>query len=135
MALAEENLDRFSHYILGYKPIDDEHRAIYDALVGMWQNIPPEKIEDQIAKAKFVCDLHFRHEIELMERFNYPFIESHKAVHEYTEDLFFEFFANPTPEKREEVINNLLHHIDWYDRPFVIDMLFNQKRRKTDQSI
>ena len=139
-------LNRFSSYFLNNKQIndellssyckqmDDEHLAIYNALDAIFKNIPPERIEDQIALALKVCKEHFHHEIELMEKFDYPFISSHKAVHSVTELSFREFFNNPTPEKKEEVIRDLLHHIDWYDRPFVQFMQGAQmpKRRHTD---
>ena len=127
-------LGRFTPYVLGNEAMDREHKAIYDALDAMFKNIPPEKIEDQIASALAVCNEHFHHEMELMEKFDYPFISTHKAVHSVTELAFYEFFKNPTPEKREEVIRDLLHHIDWYDRPFVqfMDGCKMPQRRATD---
>lgn len=131
-------VDRFTPYELNnpnwsmhlnttvVEEIDREHRAIYDALMALRNTTPPDLIPENMSAALAICNAHFRHEHDLMVEHNYPFIESHRAVHAYTEKKFLEVISHPTHEDLDYLIDELLHHIDWYDRPFV-QFLFAEK--------
>lgn len=126
-------IDRFTPYYLGNEIIDNEHRAIYDALVLLRNTTPPDLIPENITDALNKCNAHFHHEHQLMIKYKYPFIESHAAVHAYTEKRFLDVIEHPTHETLDLLINDLLHHIDWYDRPFTQFIFAEQGRERLNQ--
>ena len=112
-------LTRFSHYILGHAIIDREHREIYDALIALWRTTPPDLYPEQIQHALSVSSAHFEREDSLMIATDYPFVRSHLEVHFDFEQKILNVIKHPTKDNLEGIIAEFLHHIDFYDRPFV----------------
>lgn len=126
--------DRFTHYILGDKILDEQHRDIYDALCAIRDAVDPspEEINKLIQHAIDVCKFHFLQEDLLMQLRQYPFIESHRLVHQTAEQAFFDVLENYTPALIDELITMFLYHIDWFDRQFVAYITQFPHRRSTD---
>ncbi len=127
-------VDRFTHYLLGHKILDEQHRAIYDALclIRDVKNPSPELVQTLLKEANDACKFHFLQEDLLMQLHNYPFRDSHLLVHATTEKNFFDALANYQPEIIDELIDALLYHIDWFDRQFVEYIKQYPSRRQSD---
>lgn len=126
--------DRFTHYILGHQILDDQHRDIYDALCAIRDTVDPdpEEIRNLMLNAIATCKFHFLQEDLLMQLNEYPFIDSHRLVHEKTETAFFQALENYNPGIMDELIDALLYHIDWFDRQFVAYITQHPHRREQD---
>lgn len=126
-------LTRFSHYYLGHEVIDREHRIIYNALIKLWKTTPPDLNQCDIDYALKVCQDHFAHEDEAMIGTEYMWVKSHLEVHFAFEQRMKEVIMHPTKESLDELINEFLHHIDYYDRPFVEYLIGIQHGFKTEE--
>ncbi len=121
--------DLFEELKFGIKPVDGEHRILFDLLGKVWELVSEDKLEE--AKSVFTDTLlnyaktHLRHEEEILRRYGYPNAKSHSNIHDkIIEKLesMMPSIRNGTRRELEEgvafVVDWLLNHIDKVDRDY-----------------
>ena len=115
--------DRFVHYILGIKEIDDEHLNIIQMFVEISTLRDSDCILYKLEMFLKLIKEHFKNEEKLMEDHNFPYILHHKNEHKHIEFKIEKLIKNNKAKNKVELkyfINvledSLLRHIDQQDR-------------------
>jgi hemerythrin len=122
-------------YSVGIFEIDSQHRSLISILnrlhAQMWDKDGPERLDAAIDELVDYTQTHFRFEEALLERWGYPKLAEHRAVHEKLTKEVGEFKASlggARPVNQTELIpflkEWLTHHILEQDRdyaPYIVE--------------
>lgn len=105
-------------YNIGHEQIDKQHQYLIDILnsIDEISKLDKEETLELFLKLKNYTDIHFSDEEELMEKIEYPHIETHKMEHS--------FFIKKIKEIQEKIAAN--EEVDIKDVSFFLsDWLIN----------
>ena len=118
--------ERFRHYRLGQESMDKHHEQILFALEEVRacfygkkayeQMTLPAKVVEKLRKIQDDLVKHCLSEELAMVRLSFPYVESHRANHTESMRVIIKSLQQPTGASISDAIEELLRHIDFYDR-------------------
>ncbi|HIQ32679.1 MAG TPA: bacteriohemerythrin [Methanothermococcus okinawensis] len=101
----------------GVEAFDEEHKVLIDTINQVYSLMREGKREEAkkilIEKVAAYADKHFKHEEEVMERYNYPKdrLEGHKKMHHFFVNYLIETLLPEIEKGNEKKFNEALNFI------------------------
>lgn len=127
-------------YNTGIKSIDEQHQQLFSlgnqlfSVISRGEGIDNyDKIMAVLAELKNYTACHFKHEEELMEKFNYQDYEAHKKQHEAFVEKIIEVESKNIDDNQNKITLEIIEFIaDWVQNHIVksdhgYKALFNEK--------
>lgn len=112
-------------YKTGIGIIDEQHKKLFEISESLTYIHERGEIKDIFIFLDEYLNLHFQTEENLMEKYNYPYIEEHKKIHEQLKEkiegyieLYFMGNSSVLEELEEVVISWIENHILIEDKKY-----------------